>query len=106
MFLDKACLQSSQATSAFQIPQTAFSKCSDKVKTRESCSSYYIAMTEKGKGTSLLLAVGIIPIYVDFSSHPKGHSQQSISKYSASFPPDNTSANKPHQNKSISYHQG
>ncbi|KAM2100212.1 hypothetical protein TB2_026940 [Malus domestica] len=66
--LDKACLQSSHATSAFQIPQTIFSKCFDKVKTRESCSSYYIAMTEKGKGTALLLAVGTIPIYVDL--HP------------------------------------
>ncbi|KAM2831378.1 hypothetical protein PS2_036808 [Malus domestica] len=34
-----------------------FSKCADKVKTRESCSSHYIAMTEKGKGTALPLAV-------------------------------------------------
>ncbi|KAM1406292.1 hypothetical protein ACFXTH_000980 [Malus domestica] len=66
--LDKAYMQSSHATSAFQIPQTTFSKCSNKVKTRESCSSHYIAITEKGKGTALLLAVGTIPIYVDF--HP------------------------------------
>ncbi|KAM1714048.1 hypothetical protein ACFX12_024720 [Malus domestica] len=48
--LDKACLQSSHATSAFQIPHTTFSKCSDKVKTREACSSHYIATTKKGKG--------------------------------------------------------
>ena len=54
--LDKACLQSSHATSAFQIPQTTFSKCFDKVKTREACSSHYIAMTKKGKGIALLLA--------------------------------------------------
>ncbi|KAM2557728.1 hypothetical protein TB2_014823 [Malus domestica] len=74
-------------------------------------------MTEKGKGTALPLAVGTIPIHVDFhppqpgrpankkmlnfSSHLKGHSQQSLLKYSASFPPDNTSANKPHQSKSL-----
>ncbi|KAM1747829.1 hypothetical protein ACFX12_008896 [Malus domestica] len=49
IFLDKACLQSSHATSAFQIPHTTFSKCSDKVKTREACSSHYIATTKKGK---------------------------------------------------------
>ncbi|KAM2796323.1 hypothetical protein COP1_007459 [Malus domestica] len=66
--LDKVCLQSSHATSAFQIPHTTFSKCYDKVKTRESCRSRYIAMTEKGKGTALLLAVGTILIYVDL--HP------------------------------------
>ncbi|KAM1392544.1 hypothetical protein ACFX2I_020107 [Malus domestica] len=101
--LDKTYLQSSHATSAFQIPQTTFSKCSDKVKTRESCSSHYITMTEKGKGTTLLLAVGTIPIYVDL--HPpqpckpankknaqlffisERHSQHSLSKYSAYFPP-------------------
>ncbi|KAM1589585.1 hypothetical protein ACFX10_028459 [Malus domestica] len=47
--LDKTCLQSSHVTSAFQIPQTIFSKCSDKVKTRGTCSSHYIAMTKKGK---------------------------------------------------------
>ncbi|KAM1093442.1 hypothetical protein ACFX2B_008447 [Malus domestica] len=36
---------------------------------------------------------------LNFSSHPRGHSQQSLSKYSASFPPDNTSANKPHHTR-------
>ena len=66
--LDKICPQSSHATSAFWIPQTTFSKCSDKVKTREPCSDHYIALTEKGKGTALPLAVGTIPIYVDL--HP------------------------------------
>ena len=66
--LDKACLQSSHATSAFQIPHTTFSKCSDKVKTREACSSHYIAMTKKGKGIALLLVVRETPIYVDL--HP------------------------------------
>ncbi|KAM1773669.1 hypothetical protein ACFX12_043141 [Malus domestica] len=54
--LDKACLQSSHATSAFQIPHTTFSKRSDKVKTCEAYSSHYIAMTKKGKGIALLLA--------------------------------------------------
>ncbi|KAM1889837.1 hypothetical protein ACFX13_047782 [Malus domestica] len=54
--LDKACLQSSQTTSAFQIPHTTFSKRSDKVKTCETCSSHYIAITKKGKGIALLLA--------------------------------------------------
>ncbi|KAM2398159.1 hypothetical protein PS2_034568 [Malus domestica] len=54
--LDKAYLQSSHATSAFQIPHTIFSKRSDKVKTCEACSSHYIAITKKGKGISLLLA--------------------------------------------------
>ena len=66
--LNKICPHSSHATSAFWIPQTTFSKCSDKVKTREPCSDHYIALTEKGKGTALPLAVGIIPIYVDL--HP------------------------------------
>ncbi|KAM1075117.1 hypothetical protein ACFX2B_019775 [Malus domestica] len=66
--LDKACLQSSHATSAFQIPQTIFSKCSDKVKTRIACSSHYISMTEKGKGIALPLVIRTIPIYVDI--HP------------------------------------
>ncbi|KAM2590138.1 hypothetical protein TB2_042710 [Malus domestica] len=37
-------------------------------------------------------------------SHSRMHPQHNLSKYSALFPPDNTSANKPHQ--SISYHQG
>ncbi|KAM2322303.1 hypothetical protein ACFXTH_018989 [Malus domestica] len=54
--MDKACLQSSYATSAFQIPQTTFSKCCDKVKTCEACSAHYIAMTKKGKRITLLLA--------------------------------------------------
>ncbi|KAM2670768.1 hypothetical protein EV1_006657 [Malus domestica] len=54
--LDKAYLQSSHATSAFLIPQTTFSKRSDKVKTCEACNSHYIAMTKKGKGITLLLA--------------------------------------------------
>ncbi|KAM0967448.1 hypothetical protein ACFX2C_023084 [Malus domestica] len=86
--LDKACLQSSHATSAFQIPHTTFSKCSDKVKTLEACSSHYIAMTKKGKGIALLLVVRETPIYVDLhpsrtgrpakmsnpSSYLKGHS--------------------------------
>ncbi|KAM1171992.1 hypothetical protein ACFX2G_022622 [Malus domestica] len=65
---DKAYLQSLHATSAFQIPHTTFSKCSNKVKTREACSSHYIAMTKKGKGITLLLIVRETPIYVDF--HP------------------------------------
>ncbi|KAM1055023.1 hypothetical protein ACFX2C_002302 [Malus domestica] len=30
-------------------------------------------------------------------SHSKRHPQHNLSKYSALFPPDNTSANKPHQ---------
>ncbi|KAM2382284.1 hypothetical protein ACFXTH_039991 [Malus domestica] len=47
--LDKACLQSSHTTSAFQIPHTTFSKRSDKVKTCEACSSHSIAMTKKVK---------------------------------------------------------
>ncbi|KAM1064470.1 hypothetical protein ACFX2I_028461 [Malus domestica] len=67
-FLDKACLQSSHATSAFHIPHTTFSKCSDKVKAREACSSHYIATTKKGKGIALLLVVWETPIYVDI--HP------------------------------------
>ncbi|KAM2904962.1 hypothetical protein COP2_004621 [Malus domestica] len=113
--LDKA------TTSAFQIPQTIFSKCSDKVKTCEACSSHYIAMTKKGKGITLLLVVRETPIYVNLhpprtgrptkmlnhSSYLRGHSQRSLSKYSAFFPPsNNTYANQPHQSKSISYHQG
>ncbi|KAM1242134.1 hypothetical protein ACFX15_033258 [Malus domestica] len=99
--LDKACLQSSHATSAFQIPHTTFSKCSDKVKTRETCSSHYIATTMKGKGIALLLVVKESPIYVDLhpprigrpakilnpSSYLRRHSQRSLSKYSAFFPP-------------------
>ncbi|KAM0985362.1 hypothetical protein ACFX2C_012641 [Malus domestica] len=98
--LDKACLQSSHATSAFQIPHTTFSKCSDKVKTREACSSHYIATTKKGKGIALLLVVRETPIYVDLhpprtgipakmlniSSYLIGHSQRSLSNYSAFFP--------------------
>ncbi|KAM1702565.1 hypothetical protein ACFXTN_025691 [Malus domestica] len=118
--LDKACMQSSHATSALWIPRTTFSKCSDKVKTREACNSHYIAMTKKGKGIALLLVVGETHIYVDLhpprtgrptkmlnpSSYMRGHSQRSFSKYSAFFPPNNTSANQPHQSKSISYHQG
>ncbi|KAM1173033.1 hypothetical protein ACFX2G_023548 [Malus domestica] len=40
------------------------------------------------------------------SSYLRGHSQRSLSKYSAFFPPNNTYANQPHQSKSISYHQG
>ncbi|KAM1127443.1 hypothetical protein ACFX2B_036997 [Malus domestica] len=54
--LDKACLQPSHATSAFQIPHTTFSKRSDKVETCDACSSHYIAMTKKGKRITLLLA--------------------------------------------------
>ncbi|KAM1424374.1 hypothetical protein ACFX1X_017110 [Malus domestica] len=118
--LDKTCLQSSHVTSAFQIPHTTFSKCSDKVKTREAYSSHYIATTKKGKGIALLLVVRETPIYVDLhpqrtgrpakmlnpSSYLKWHSQRSLSKYSAFFPPNNTYANQPHQSKSISYHQG
>ncbi|KAM0967330.1 hypothetical protein ACFX2J_022771 [Malus domestica] len=98
--LDKACLQSSHATLAFQIPQTTFSKCSDKVKTREAYSFHYIAMTKKGKLIALLLVVKETPIYVDLhppqtgrpakmlnpSSYLRGHSQRSLSKYSAFFP--------------------
>ncbi|KAM1603331.1 hypothetical protein ACFX1Z_029944 [Malus domestica] len=61
--LDKACLQSSHETSAFQIPHTTFLKCSDKVKTREACSSHYIATTKKGKRIALLLVVRETPIY-------------------------------------------
>ncbi|KAM1125376.1 hypothetical protein ACFX2B_040180 [Malus domestica] len=104
--LDKACLQSSHATSAFQIPHTTFSN-SDKVKTREAYSSHYIATTKKGKGISLLLVVRESPIYVDLhpprtskpakmlniSSYLRGHSQRSLSKYSVFFPPNNTYAN-------------
>ncbi|KAM1060250.1 hypothetical protein ACFX2B_024650 [Malus domestica] len=58
-------------------------------------------MTKKGKGIALLLVVGETPIYVDLhplstgrptkmlnpSSYLKGHSQRSLSKYSAFFPP-------------------
>ncbi|KAM1639672.1 hypothetical protein ACFXTN_008927 [Malus domestica] len=91
-----------------QIPQTTFSKCSDRVKTCETGSSHYRAMTKQGKGIALLLVVRETPIYVDLhpqrtgrlakmlnpSSYLKGHSQRSLSKYSAFFPPDNTSANK------------
>ncbi|KAM2386553.1 hypothetical protein ACFX1X_039011 [Malus domestica] len=54
--MDKACLQSSHATSAFQIPHTTFSNDSDKVKICEACSSHYITMTKKGKGIALLFA--------------------------------------------------
>ncbi|KAM1382422.1 hypothetical protein ACFX2F_034895 [Malus domestica] len=68
-FLDKDCLQSLHATSSFQIPHTTFSKCSDKVKTREACSSHYIATTKKGNGIALLLVVRETPIYVDLH-HP------------------------------------
>ncbi|KAM2118649.1 hypothetical protein ACFX1R_012034 [Malus domestica] len=110
-FLDKACLQSSHATSAFQIPHTTFSKCSDKVKTREACSSHYVATTKKDKGIALLLVVRETPIYVDLhpprtggpakmlnpSSYLRGHSQRSLSKYSTFFPLNNTYANQPHQ---------
>ncbi|KAM1171246.1 hypothetical protein ACFX2I_021513 [Malus domestica] len=91
-----------------QIPQTTFSKCSDRVKTCETGSSHYRAMTKQGKGIALLLVVRETPIYVDLhpqrtgrpakmlnpSSYLRGHSQRSLSKYSAFFPPDNTSANK------------
>ncbi|KAM1908101.1 hypothetical protein ACFX14_027660 [Malus domestica] len=77
-------------------------------------------MTKQGKGITLLLVVRETPIYVDPhpqrtgrpvkmlnpSSYLRGHSQRSFSKYSAFFPPDNTSANKLHQSKNISYHQG
>ncbi|KAM1083353.1 hypothetical protein ACFX19_022169 [Malus domestica] len=118
--LDKVCLQSSHATSAFQIPHTTFSKCFDIVKTREAFNFHYIATTKKGKGIALLLVVRETPIYVDFhpsrtsrpakilnhSPYLRGHSQRSLSKYSAFFPPNNTYANQPHQSKSISYHQG
>ncbi|KAM1249864.1 hypothetical protein ACFX2G_033180 [Malus domestica] len=96
--LDKSCLQSSHATSAFPIPQTTFSKCSD---TREAGSSHYRAMTKQGKGIALLLVVRETPIYVDLHpqrtgrpakmlnpfSYLRGHSQRSLSKYSAFFPP-------------------
>ena len=106
--LDKACLQYSHATSAFQIQHTTFSKRSDKVKICEACSFHYIAMTKKGKWIALLLVVGETPIYVDLhpsrigrpakmlnpSSYLRGHSQRSLSKYSTFFPPDNTYANK------------
>ncbi|KAM2019481.1 hypothetical protein ACFX1T_022270 [Malus domestica] len=65
-------------------------------------------MTKQGKGIALLLVVRETPIYVDLhpqrtgrpakmlnpSSYLRGHSQRSLSKYSAFFPPDNTSANK------------
>ena len=40
------------------------------------------------------------------SSHPKWHSQSSLSKYSVFFFFDNGHANQPHQSKNISYHQG
>ncbi|KAM1116632.1 hypothetical protein TB2_007013 [Malus domestica] len=90
-----------------QIPQTTFSKCSDRVKTCEAGSSHYCAMTKQGKGITLLL-VRETPIYVDLhpqrtgrpakmlnpSSYLRVHSPRSLSKYSAFFPPDNTSANK------------
>ncbi|KAM1706420.1 hypothetical protein ACFX2K_028567 [Malus domestica] len=39
-----------------KIPQTTFSKRSDKVKTCEACSSHFIAMTKNAKGIALLLA--------------------------------------------------
>ncbi|KAM2178837.1 hypothetical protein ACFX1R_033864 [Malus domestica] len=80
-------------------------------------------MTEKGKGTTLPLAVGTIPIYSDL--HPPQPSKPANKKNAQLFftseralstkfleilsffpPSDNTSANKPHQSKSISYHQG
>ncbi|KAM1018133.1 hypothetical protein ACFX2C_039791 [Malus domestica] len=78
------------------------------VKTCEAGSSHYRAMTKQGKGIALLLVVRETPIYVDLhpqrtgrpakmlnpSSYLRGHSQRSLSKYSAFFPPDNTSANK------------
>ncbi|KAM2040588.1 hypothetical protein ACFX16_034505 [Malus domestica] len=58
-------------------------------------------MTKQGKGIALLLVVRETPIYVDLhpqrtgrpakmlnpSSYLRGHSQRSLSKYSASFPP-------------------
>ncbi|KAM1035082.1 hypothetical protein ACFX2H_038034 [Malus domestica] len=126
--LDKACLQSSHATSTFQIPHTTFSKCSDKVKTREACSSHYTVTTKKGKGIALLLVVKETPIYVDIhppwtgrptkmlnpSSYLRGHSQRSLSKYSIFFPPiipmqtSHTKARVSHiirvKSKSIPYH--
>ncbi|KAM1805307.1 hypothetical protein ACFX12_031075 [Malus domestica] len=85
-----------------------FQKCSDRVKTCETGSSHYRAMTKQGKRIALLLVVRKTPIYVDLhpqrtgrpakmlnpSSYLRGHSQRSHSKYSAFFPPDNTSANK------------
>ncbi|KAM1057976.1 hypothetical protein ACFX15_024873 [Malus domestica] len=92
----------------FSRAQTTFSKCSDRVKTCEAGSSHYRAMTKQGKGIALLLVVRKTPIYVDLhpqrtgrpakmfnpSSYLRGHSQRSLSKYSAFFPPDNTFANK------------
>ncbi|KAM2919078.1 hypothetical protein COP2_041088 [Malus domestica] len=92
----------------FSRAQTSFSKCSDRVKTCEAGSSHYRAMTKQGKGIALLLVVRETPIYVDLhpqrtgrpakmfnpSSYLRGHSQRSLSKYSAFFPPDNTFANK------------
>ncbi|KAM1848291.1 hypothetical protein ACFX14_012449 [Malus domestica] len=78
-------------------------------------------MTEKGKGTTLLLTVGTMPIYVDLHPPQPGKpankknaqlfftSERALSAESLEilsfFSPDNTSANKPHQSKSISYHQ-
>ncbi|KAM2059071.1 hypothetical protein ACFX16_031584 [Malus domestica] len=77
-------------------------------------------MTKQGKGIALLLVVRETLIYVYLhlqrtgrpakilnpSSYLRGHSQRSLLKYSAFLPPDNTSANKLHQSKNISYHQG
>ncbi|KAM2864075.1 hypothetical protein FF1_022780 [Malus domestica] len=117
--LDKACLQSSHATSTFQIPHTIFSKCSDKVKTREACSSHYIATTKKGKGITLLLVVRENPICRPSSStdrqtyknaQPFLISERALPtkplEILSFLPPNNTYANQPHQSKSISYHQG
>ncbi|KAM1709560.1 hypothetical protein ACFXTN_000044 [Malus domestica] len=108
------------ATSAPRVPHITLPKISDKVKTREACSSHYIATAKKGKGIALLLVVRKTPIYIDLypqrtgrpakmlnpSSYLRGHSQRSLSKYSAFFPLNNTYANQPYQSKSISYHQG
>ncbi|KAM2482944.1 hypothetical protein ACFX1W_040640 [Malus domestica] len=80
--LDKACLQSSHATSAFQIPHTIFLKCSDKVKTHKVCSSYYIATTKKGKGITLLLVVKETPIYVDLHPPRTGRPAKMLNPFS------------------------
>ena len=111
----------SDSTSAFQKSRTTLSKASDKVKMREPRHSHYIAVTEKGKGTALPLVDKKFYIYrpssstdgqtckkmLNPSSLPRvtlpAKPQQSSLKMLGSLPPENTSANKSHQSKSISY---
>ncbi|KAM1268172.1 hypothetical protein EV2_000552 [Malus domestica] len=79
-------------------------------------------MTKKGKGIALLLIVRETHIYVDLHPPQPGRpinkknaqlfftSERALSAESLEilsfFPSDNTFENKPHQSKSISYHQG